>query len=38
MTWRIDPKTLKEKSKENKSLSIFVIIVIVGLLAQWVGV
>jgi cytoskeletal protein RodZ len=38
MTWRIDPKTLKEKAKENKSLSIFVIIVIVGLLAQWVGV
>jgi len=37
MTWRIDPKTLKEKASENKSISIFVGIVIVAVLARWLG-
>ncbi len=37
MTWRIDPKTLKEKATANKSISIFIGIVVVALLIQWLG-
>jgi hypothetical protein len=37
MTWRIDPKSLKEKAQDHKSLTVFVCIVIVAILARWLG-
>ena len=37
MTWRIDPKSLKNKASEHKSISIFVVIVVVAVLARWLG-
>jgi hypothetical protein len=37
MPWRIDPKTLVDKAKDNRSLSIFAVIVVLAILAKWLG-
>lgn len=37
MTWRIDPKTLKNKVSEHKTYAILAGIVVVAVLARWLG-
>ena len=37
MTWRIDPTTLKNKASEHKTFAILLGIVVVALLARWLG-